>query len=59
MSGSINVGDMVSVIGDLKMGTVTEILKESSGEARKVKIQFGEGASGWYTAQEVQKLLLG
>jgi hypothetical protein len=59
MSCNINVGDMVSVVGDLKMGTVSEVIKESSGEAKKVKINFGEGVSEWYTAKEVQKLLLG
>ena len=55
----ISVGDMVSVVGDLKMGTVSEVIKESSGETKKVKINFGKGVSEWYTAEEVQKLLLG
>tara|TARA_R100000008_G_C3550023_1_gene149840 strand:- start:410 stop:592 length:183 start_codon:yes stop_codon:yes gene_type:complete len=58
MTHVLNVGDKVTVTGDLKMGTVTEVIKESSGEARKVRIQYGDGASEWYMAEEVQKLLL-
>ena len=61
MSCDIKIGDMVSIIGDLKMGTVSKIIKESSGETKKVRIQWGASsdAQSWYAAEEVQKLLLG
>tara|TARA_Y100000310_G_C20473034_1_gene711027 strand:- start:453 stop:638 length:186 start_codon:yes stop_codon:yes gene_type:complete len=51
------VGDKVSVTGDLKMGTVSQIIKES-GEAYRVKVDYGDGATEWYMAEEVRKLLL-
>lgn len=58
MTQVLNVGDKVTVTGDLKMGTVAEVIKESSGEAKRVKVQYMDGAHEWYMAGDVQKLLL-
>ena len=56
-SWDFSVGDKVSVISDLKMGTISHITKES-GTITKVKVNYGDGISEWYVAGDVRKLLL-
>ena len=51
------VGDKVSGCGDLKIGTVVQVIRES-GEPYKVRVDYGQGANEWYMATEVRKLLL-
>ncbi len=52
-----SVGDKVSVDGDIKIGTVTQVITES-GESYRVRVDYGDGANEWYMATEVRKLLL-
>jgi hypothetical protein len=52
-----SVGDKVSVSGDLKIGTVVQVINES-GEPYKVRVDYGQGANEWYMATEIRKLLL-
>ena len=56
-SWDFSVGDKVSVIGDLKMGTISHITKES-GIITKVKVNYGDGISEWHVTEGIQKLLL-
>ena len=52
-----SIGDRVSVSGDLKIGTVVQVIKES-GESYKVRVDYGQGANEWHMSTEVRKLLL-
>jgi len=51
------VGDKVSVNGDLKMGTIVQVVKES-GDPYRVKVNYGDGINEWFMASDCRKLLL-